>query len=259
MAQQISGAFSSCKIGTLTPLSSNSSYPFPTPRQPWNPPLYPLVLGLWMLDPWKKSYDITSQCIKKQTHHLTNKGPSSQSNGFSSSHVWIWELDHKESWAPKNWCFWITVLEKTLESLLNFKEIKPVNPKRNQSWIFIGRTDAEAETPILWPPDAKSRLIGKDPDDGKDWRQEEKGTTEDEMVVRHHQLMSIELVMPSNHLILCHPLLMPSIFPSNTLIQWVGSSHQVTRVLELQLQLQSFQWIYRVDFLWDWLAWSPCN
>ena len=99
---------------------------------------------------------------------------------FSSSHVWMWELDYKESWALKNWCFWTVVLEKTLESPLDWKEIKPVHPKGNQSWIFIGRTDAEAEALILWPPDAKSRLIGKDPDAGKDWRQE-KGTTEDEI------------------------------------------------------------------------------
>ena len=101
---------------------------------------------------------------------------------FSSSHVWMWELDHKEVWALKNWCFWTVVLDKTLESPLNCKEIKPVNPKENQSVIFIGRTDAEAESSILWPPDKKSRLIGKDPNAGKGWRQEEKGTTEDEMV-----------------------------------------------------------------------------
>ena len=101
---------------------------------------------------------------------------------FSSSHVWIWELDHKEVWALKNWCFWTVVLDKTLESPLNWKEIKPVNTKENQSVIFIGRTDAEAESSILWPPDKKSRLTGKDPNAGKGWRQEEKGTTEDEMV-----------------------------------------------------------------------------
>ena len=109
------------------------------------------------------------------------------SGGFSGSHVWLWALDHKESWAPKNWCFWTAVLEKTLESALDCKEIKPVRLKVNQSWIFIGRTDAEAETPILWPPDAKNWLIGKDPNAGKDWRREEKGTTEDEMVGWHHQ------------------------------------------------------------------------
>ena len=113
---------------------------------------------------------------------------SSQGYGFSSSHVWMWELDYKESWAPKNWCFWTVVLEKTLESPLDCKEIKPVNPKGNQPWIFIGRTDAEAETPIFWPPEVKSWLIWKDPDAGKDWRPEEKGMTEDEMVGWHHWL-----------------------------------------------------------------------
>ena len=102
--------------------------------------------------------------------------------GFSSSHVWMWELDQKEGWAPKNWCFWTVVLEKTLESPLDIKVIKPVHPKGDQSWIFTGRTDAEAEAPILWPPDAKSQLTGKDLNAGKDWRREEKGTTEDEMV-----------------------------------------------------------------------------
>ena len=105
--------------------------------------------------------------------------------GFSSSHVWMWGLGHKEGWVLKNWCFWTVVLEKTLESPLDCKVIKPVNPKGNQCWIVIGRTDAEA--PKLWPPDEKSQLIGKDPDAGKDWRQEEKGMTEDEMVGWHHQ------------------------------------------------------------------------
>ena len=109
--------------------------------------------------------------IKKQRHYFTNKGPSSQSYGFSSSHVWMWELDYKESWAPKHWCLWTVALEKTLESPLDCQEIQPVHPKGNQSWIFIGRTAAEAETPILWPPDVKNGLIGKDPDAGKDWRQ----------------------------------------------------------------------------------------
>ena len=107
--------------------------------------------------------------------------------GFSSGHVWMWELDHKDSWVPENWCFWTVVLEKTLESSLDCKEIKPVNPGGDQSWMFIGRTDAEAETPILWPPDAKNWLIWKDPDAGKDRRQEEKGT-EDEIVGWHHRL-----------------------------------------------------------------------
>ena len=130
--------------------------------QPWN---------LKTLTPWKESYDQPRQNIKKQRHYFANKGPSS----LSSIHVWMWELDSKESWVPKNWCFWTVVLEKTLESPLDCKETKPVSPKGNQSWIVIARTDAEAKTPILWPPDAKSWLIGKDPDAGKDWRQEERG------------------------------------------------------------------------------------
>ena len=135
----------------------------------------------------KKSYDKPIQHIKKQRQYFADKGPSSQSYGFSSSHVWMWELDYKESWALKNWCFWTVVLEKTLESPLDCKEIQSVHPKGNQSWIFIGRTDAEAETLILWPPDVKNWLIGKDPDAEKDWRQE-KGTTEDEMLRWHHWL-----------------------------------------------------------------------
>ena len=108
--------------------------------------------------------------------------------GFSSNHVQMWELDHKEGWALKNWCFWTVVLEKALESPLDCKEIQPVNPKGNQPWIYTGRTDAKADAPILWPPDAKSLLIGKDPDAGKEWGQEEKGMTEDEMVGWHHWL-----------------------------------------------------------------------
>ena len=126
--------------------------------------------------------------LKKQRYYFTDKDPCSQSYGFSSSRVWMWELDHKEIWAPKNWCFWTVVLEKTLETSLDCKEIQPVHPKGNQSWIFIGRTDAEPEAPILWPPDVKNWVIGKHPDAGKDWRQEEKGTTEDEMVGWHHHL-----------------------------------------------------------------------
>ena len=120
------------------------------------------------------------QHIKKYRHYFPNKSPFNQSYDFSGSHVWTWEVDYKESWAPKNWCFWTVVLEKTLESHLDCKEIQPVHPKGNHSWIFIGRTDAEAETLILWPPDAKNWLIWKDSDAGKYWRQE-KGTTEDEM------------------------------------------------------------------------------
>ena len=151
--------------------------------QPWNSR---------MLAPWKKSYDQPRQHIKKQRYYFAKKGLSSQSYGVSSSHVWMWELDYKEIWVPKNGCFWTVVLEKTLESPLDCKEIQPVHPKGSQSWIFIGRTDAEAETPILWPPDVKNWLIGKDPDAGKDWSQEEKGTTEDEMVGWHHWLSGHE-------------------------------------------------------------------
>ena len=136
----------------------------------------------------EESCDKSRQYIKKQRHYFADKGPSNQSYGFSSSHVWMWELDYKESWVPKNWCFWTVMLQRTLESPLDSKKIKPVNPKGNQSWIFIGRTDAKAETPILWPPDAKNWPIGKDPDAGKDWRQEEKGMTEGEMVGWHHWL-----------------------------------------------------------------------
>ena len=121
----------------------------------------------------ERSYDKPRQHIKKQRQHLADKGPSSQSYVFSSSHIHMWVLDHKEGWMPKNWCFWIVVLEKTLESPLDSKEIKLVNPKGNQLWIFIGRIDAEA--PVIWLPDAKSRLIGKDSDAGKDWRQGKRG------------------------------------------------------------------------------------
>ena len=139
--------------------------------------------------PRKKSYDKLRPHIKKQNRYFTDKGPSSQGYGFSSGHVWMWELDHKESWAPKNWHFWTMVLEKTLESPLDCKEIQPVHPKGTQFWIFIGRSDTEVEASvILCPPDTKNWLIGKDPDAGKDWRWEEKGITEDETVGWHHQL-----------------------------------------------------------------------
>ena len=129
------------------------------------------------LDSILKSRDIT---LPTKVHLV------SQSYGFSSNHVWMWKLDYKESWEPENWCFWTVVLEKTLESPLDCKEIQPIHPKGNQSWMLIGRTDAEAETPIVWPPDAKNWLIGKDPDAGKDWRWEEKGMAEVEMVGWHH-------------------------------------------------------------------------
>ena len=126
--------------------------------------------------------------VKKQRHRLADQGPYSQSCGFPSGHVWIWELDHKEGWVLKNWSFWTVPLEKTLESPMDCKKIQPVNPRGNQSSIFTWRIDVEAEAPVLWPPDVKNWLIGKDPDAGKYWRQEEKGTTEDEMVGWHHRL-----------------------------------------------------------------------
>ena len=126
--------------------------------------------------------------ILKNKDYLADKGSSSQSYRFSSSHVWWWELNYKESWVPKNWHFWTVVLEKTLESPLDCKKVQPVHPKGDQSCVFIVRTDAEAETPILWPPDMESWLIWKDSNTGKDWGQEEKGTTEDEMAGWHHRL-----------------------------------------------------------------------
>ena len=130
----------------------------------------------------------TSGDLLSCSHYFANKGPSRQGYGFSSSRVWMWELDYKESWAPKNWCFQNVVLEKTLESPLDSKEIQPVHPKGNQPWIFIGSIDAEVKAPILWPLDVKSWLIWKDSEAGKDWGQEEKGTTEDKRVGCHHQL-----------------------------------------------------------------------
>ena len=129
--------------------------------------------------------------MKKHRHHFANKGPYSQSYGFSSSQVQMWELDHKEGWVLKNWCFWTVMLQKALQNPLNSKESQPVNHKGNQPWIFIGKIDAEA--PIFWSPDVKSWLIGKDPDAGKDWGQEEKRVTEDEMVGWHHWLSGHEL------------------------------------------------------------------
>ena len=149
---------------------------------PWDSPGKNTGVGCHFL----LQYDQPRQHIKKQRYYFANKGPSSQGYGFSSSHIWMWELDYKESWVLKNWCFWTVVLDKTLDSPLDCKEIQAVHPKGNQSWMFIGRTNVEAETPILWAPDVKSWLIWKVPDAGKDWRWE-KGTTEDEMVGWHHQ------------------------------------------------------------------------
>ena len=146
-----------------------------------------------MLTPWKESCNQPRQHIKKQRHYFANKGPSNEGYGFCSSHVWMWELDYKESWALKNWCFWSVVLEKTLESPLECKEIQPVHLKGNQSWIFIGKTDAEAETPIfghlIQRTDSlvKTLMLA-----GRDWRQEENRMTEDEQVGWHHRLYGHE-------------------------------------------------------------------
>ena len=141
------------------------------------------------LTPWKESYDQPRNHIQKQRHYFINKGLSSQGYGFSCGHVWMWELDYKESWALKNWYFWTGVFKKTLESPLDSKKIQQVHPKGNQSWIFIGRTDAAAETPVFWPPDGRNGVIRKDTDAGKDWRQEEKEKVmTNEMVGWHHWL-----------------------------------------------------------------------
>ena len=156
---------------------------------------------------WSVGVEILTFSFTLSAHPSTG----SQSYGFSSSHAWMWELDHKEVWVLKIYCFWIVMLEKALESLLDCKEIKPVNPKGNQPWIFIGRTDAEAETPVLWPLDEKSWLIGKDPDVGKEWRQEEKGMTEDEMVGWQHWLNGHEFeqtlrdIEGQGNLVCCSP------------------------------------------------------
>ena len=206
-----------------------------------------------MLAPWKKGYDESTQHIKKQRHHFANKGLFSQSYGFSSSHVWLWESDHKESWTLKNWCLWTVVLEKTFESL-DFKDIKPVNPKGNQSWIFNGRTDAEVEALILWPHDGKNWLIGKDPDAEKYWRQK-KEMTEDDMIGWYHQLpelTQIHVLWVGDAIQPSHSLSSPSPPTFNFsqhqgLFQWVSSSHQMARVMEIQLQHQSFQLLFETS------------
>ena len=204
--------------------------------------------------------------ILKSRHYFADKSPCSPSYGFSSSHVWMWELDHKEGWTPKNWCFQTVVLKKILESPLDCKEVKPVNPKRNQPWILIGKTDAETEAPILWPLDAKR----KDSDAGKDWDKRKRAwqrirwfssvqslssvwpfvtpwtaARQASLSITNSQsllsLMAIELMIPSNDLILCRPLLLLiSLSHHPGLFQWVSSLHQVAKVLELQLQHQSF-------------------
>ena len=154
-----------------------SGLPFPSPGELPNlgiePKSFTLQADSLLSKPPGKPYDKPRQCIKEQRHHFANKDPYSQSYGFSSSHVWIWNLDHKEARVLKNWCFQTVVVEKTLENLSDCREIKPVNCKGNQPWIFIGRTNAEAEAPVLWQPDVKTWLTGKDCDAGKDWRQKE--------------------------------------------------------------------------------------
>ena len=152
-----------------------------------------MLIKIKMLAPWKKSYHQHRQHIKNYRHYFADKGLSSEGYGFSSGHVWMWALDCEESWVPKNWCFWTVMLEKTLESPLDCKEIQPFYSKGDQSCVFIGRTDAKTEIPILWPPDAKSWLIGKDSDAGRDKGQDEKGTTEDEMVGWLHRLVGRKL------------------------------------------------------------------
>ena len=156
-----------------------------TPKSLW---MVTAAMKLWhLLFRWKAMTNID------RVHHFAITGSYSQSYGFSSSHVWMWDLDHKECWELKNWSFWTVVLGETLKSPLDSKEIKPFNLKGNQLWVFIGRTGAEAEAPVFWRPDVKNWFIGKDPDAEKDWRQEGKGATEDEMVGWHHDSLDMSL------------------------------------------------------------------
>ena len=155
----------------------------------WAPKSLQMVTAARKLkDTYSLEGKLWPQHIKKQSHYFANKGSSSQGYGFSCGHVWMWELDCEEGWALKRWCIWTVVLEKTLESPLDFKEIQPVHSEGDQPWDFFGMNDAKAATPVLWPPHSKSWLIGKDSDAGRDWGKEEKGTTEDEMVGWHHRL-----------------------------------------------------------------------
>ena len=187
------------------------------------------------IEPRSPALQVDSLLAEPQGN-FADKGPSSQSYGFSSSHVRVWEWDRKESWAPKNWCFWTVVLEKTVESLSDCKEIKPVHPKGDQSWIFTGRTDAEAEATKLWPPDVKNWLIGKDPDAGKDWRQEEKGTTEDEMVGWHHWLNGHEFeqvpgVGDGQRSLECYSPWVHKESDTTEQLNWTESHHRVSQVV----------------------------
>ena len=188
----------------------------------------------------EESYDQPRQHIQKQTHYFANKDLSSQSYGFCSSHVWMRELDYKDSWAPKNWCFWTVVLEKTLESPLDLKEIQPVHPKGNQSWIFIGRTDAKAETPVLWPLDVKIWLIRKDPDPGIDWGQKEKEMTDDEMVGWHHWLNGHEFEQ--------------TLGDSEDREAWCATAHGVAKS-----QTQQSGWTTSFKFVWSLKTESESN
>jgi len=202
--------------------------------------------SLEMYAPWKKSYDQPRQHIKKQRHYFANKGLSSQSYGFSSSHVRMWELDHKEGWAPKNWCFWTVVLERTLESHLHCKEIKPVNSKGNQSWIFIGKTDAKAEAPILWPPDArvdsleKTLMLGKI--EGRRRRQQRMRWLDG---ITDSMNMSLSKLWEMAKNREAWRAAVHGVAKSWTRL----SNWRTTTDVELQLQHQSFQRIFRVDFL----------
>ena len=190
----LSCCFSAHSLCTVVPNGSLLLLPlsFSLPSHPSvnSLPSLPLSCPLLTLSKLSLEYTVisTSTILSPFTKGSLSLSSLSQSYDFSSSEVWLWELDHKESWVLKNGCFWTVVLEKTLESPLDCKEIQPVHPKGNQSWMFTGRTDAEAETPILWPPDGKNWLIWKDLDAGKDWKQEEEEMREDEMVGWHHQL-----------------------------------------------------------------------
>ena len=173
-----------------------------------------------MLAPWKKSYGQPKQHIKKQRHYFPDKGLYSQSYDLSSSHVWMWDLDYEESWALKNWCFWTVGLEKTLESPLDCKEIQPVNPKGNQSWIFIGKTDAEAETPVFWPPDGKDLTHLKRPWCWERLKVGGERRTKDEMVGWHHRLNGYERKWKWSRSVMSDSLPPHGLWPTRLLCPW---------------------------------------